>query len=179
MAKKWSKTEIDYLMANYTVLGNKAIGDVIGRSAASVKRYMYSNGIRRTLEQLHIIRSELSKRPNSSHFKKGNVPHNSNYNGHERITKDGYVEIRVSKGDYRLKHRIEWENKYGEVPSGYCLKCKSGDITDTSPENWKLITRIENMIRNSKYQYPEEFIPSVVLVNQLKTKINSIEDGIK
>lgn len=177
MARRWTDDEISYVMENYTIKGNKAIGKVIGRTGASVKRYMYSNNIKRTAEQISKIRSELSKRINSSHFKKGHVPHNANYDGHERLTKDGYVEIRVSKGNYVLKHRFEWELVNGKVPEGYCLKCKTDDITNTSPCNWKLITRIENMVRNSKYVYPEEFIPTIVLVNQLKNKIKNIENG--
>lgn len=179
MAKRWSKEEINYLMQNYKTLSNIELGEVINRGPRAVKDYMIDNGIKRSKIELFNIRSRLAKRFNSSHFKKGHVPHNANYDGHERITKDGYIEIRVVKGEYQLKHRVEWELLHGKVPDGYCLKCKSEDIKNTDPSNWKLITRIENMIRNSKYQYPEEFIPTVVLVNQLKNKINTTENGFK
>lgn len=107
-------------------------------------------------------------------FKKGNLPHNTNYNGHERITKDGYVEIRIKKGTYKLKHLYLWEQVNGKLPKGHCLSCLDGNKLNTNPSNWKLITRIENMYHNSRVNYPKEVIPSLVMVKQLENKLNNL-----
>ena len=110
-------------------------------------------------------------------FKKGNKPHNTRYNGHERVTKDGYIEVRISENNYKLKHLYNWEQLHGKLPKGHCLKCIDGNKNNTDPDNWNLITRTENMLRNSKHNYPEKIIPSMVLMNQINKKINTLQDG--
>ncbi|AVX04279.1 hypothetical protein MXMO3_01754 [Maritalea myrionectae] len=82
-------------------------------------------------------------------FKKGHKPHNTNYLGHERVSKEGYVEISVDEVNphtgferrYVLKHRWLWEKKHGSVPKGKALKCLDGDKTNCDPSNWEAIPR--------------------------------------
>jgi hypothetical protein len=82
-------------------------------------------------------------------FKKGHVPHNQNYIGHERINHEGYVEISVAKPNpytkadrhYVTKHRLLWEEINGPVPEGHVLKCLDGDKQNTDPKNWLAIPR--------------------------------------
>ena len=82
-------------------------------------------------------------------FKPGNLPHNTRYAGHERICRDGYVEISVEETNphtgferrYVQKHRWLWEQANGPVPEGHCLKCLDGDKTNTDPNNWVCIPR--------------------------------------
>ena len=82
-------------------------------------------------------------------FKKGGVPPNTKYLGHERISKDGYIEISVAQRNphtgyerrYVLKHKYLWEKENGPVPAGMCLKCKDGNRLNTDPSNWMLIHR--------------------------------------
>lgn len=82
-------------------------------------------------------------------FKKGNLPHNAKYLGHERVTVDGYVEVSVAETNphtgferrYVLKHVKLWEEKNGPIPDGYCLKCLNGNRQNTDPENWEAIPR--------------------------------------
>ncbi|HEY9219520.1 MAG TPA: HNH endonuclease signature motif containing protein [Phenylobacterium sp.] len=82
-------------------------------------------------------------------FKKGNKPHNTRWAGHERVSKDGYVEISVEETNpytgferrYILKHVWCWEKANGPIPEGYCLKALDGDRSNTDPANWELIPR--------------------------------------
>jgi hypothetical protein len=82
-------------------------------------------------------------------FRKGQLPHNTKYAGHERVSKDGYVEISVAEINphtgfarrYVLKHRWLWERKHGSVPDGMCLKCLTADRTNIDPGNWELVPR--------------------------------------
>lgn len=82
-------------------------------------------------------------------FKKGQRPHNTKHLGHERITKDGYIEISVAETDphtgferrYVQKHRWLWEKVNGPVPEGMVLKCLNADKTNTDPKNWEAIPR--------------------------------------
>ena len=129
------------------------------------------------LRQYEFMSPESIEKTKKTRFKKGNVPPNTKYDGHERVTKDGYIEQRVTKGVYRLKHILEWEKINGRLPDGHCLKCQDGDLKNTSPKNWKLISREENMFRNSFMNYQDELIPSLVLENKLKKTIKTLEDG--
>ncbi len=82
-------------------------------------------------------------------FKKGNLPHNTRYLGHERVTKDGYVQVSIAEANphtgferrYVLKHVHEWEALNGPVPPGMCLKSRDGNRQNTDPANWEPIDR--------------------------------------
>lgn len=118
-------------------------------------------------------------------FKKEQMPVNYKPIGSERITKDGYVEVKVKDPNkWDLKHRIEWEKVNGKIPAGMIvvLKDKDGDKTDCRPELWELITRAENMQRNSYHNYGPEIAKTFqalgVLTRQInKTKRNGKENN--
>ncbi len=53
-------------------------------------------------------------------IKKGNIPKNVKPLFSERISKDGYIEIKVfennhPKSNYVLKHRWEWQNYNSQI----------------------------------------------------------------
>lgn len=88
--------------------------------------------------------------PNSAktQFKKGQLPHNTKFEGHERISpKDGYVLISIKQENphtgferrYVLKHKYLWENENGPVPEGHFLKCLDGNRANCKPENWECL----------------------------------------
>nr|WP_281411235.1 HNH endonuclease [Rhizobium sp. BK316] len=82
-------------------------------------------------------------------FKRGQLPHNTKFLGHERLSKDGYIEISVDEENlhtgyerrYVLKHLYLWEKANGAVPDGMCLKAADGNRQNTDPANWILIPR--------------------------------------
>lgn len=108
-------------------------------------------------------------------FKKGQLPHNTNYDGHVRISKDGYQEIRIRQGKYRLLHLVNWEKVHGKLPKGHCLWNLDGDKLNTDPSNWELISRAENMRRNTIQRYPDEIKSVIRLKSKLIKKIKSYE----
>lgn len=91
------------------------------------------------------------RHPNAqrTQFKKGQLPHNTKYLGHERVNVDGYVEISVDQENphtgyerrYVHKHVWLWEQANGPVPDGHVLKCLDTDKTNTDPSNWEAIPR--------------------------------------
>lgn len=82
-------------------------------------------------------------------FSKGNEPHNTRYLGHERVSKDGYVEVSIAETNphtgysrrYVLKHRHEWEKINGPVPEDHALKCLDGNRLNCDPSNWEPVHR--------------------------------------
>ena len=89
--------------------------------------------------------------PNSAKnwFRKGQRPHNTKWEGHENVRKDGYVWISVRQRNqhtgferrYVLKHKWLWERENGPLPKGYALKCLDGNRRNTDPDNWVAIPR--------------------------------------
>jgi hypothetical protein len=123
--------------------------------------------------------------PNSARtqFKKGNLPHNTNYLYHERVSKDGYVEISVDQTNphtgferrYVLKHRWLWEQKHGPVPEGMCLKCQR-DRLNTDPANWQLVPRALLPRLNGRFgrgydAAPNDLKPTILAVAKLEHQV--------
>lgn len=120
-------------------------------------------------------------------FKKGQQPHNTNYLGHERVSKDGYVEISIAETNphtgferrYVLKHRHLWEQANGPLPKGMALKCK-GDRLNTDPSNWELIPRallprLNGGRHKTRIAYdaaPTELKPTLMAVAKLEQGIH-------
>lgn len=128
---------------------------------------------------------EGGNHPNTrrTQFRKGALPHNTKYIGHERVSKDGYVEISIAQINphtgfsrrYVLKHRWEWEKRNGPVAQGMVLKCLDGDKTNTAPENWELIPRAAlpflNGHRGFDYdQLSPELRPYALAIAKLRAK---------
>lgn len=126
-------------------------------------------------------------RASETHFKKGGLPHNTNYLGHERVSKDGYVEISIAEANphtgferrYVLKHRHLWEAANGPIPEGMALKCKS-DRLNTDPANWELIPRallprLNGGRRKTRLAYdaaPVELKPTLMAMAKLEHGIH-------
>ena len=104
-------------------------------------------------------------------FKKGSTPHNTKYDGHERITDEGYIMIRIKKGHYVLKHRHVWETEHGPIPKDHILTFIDGNKQNTSLANLELITRSEGMARNTIARYPD-LRSSLQALSKLKKLIN-------
>lgn len=195
----FSEKESQFITDNYLAIPVKTMATILGRSGTGINSRMKQLGLvipeeiikqrkkesrfnkghipkNKGKKQSDYMTSEAIEKTKPTRFKKGQSPHNTNYNGHERITKDGYIEIRIKKGKYRLKHLHEWEKLNGKLPKGYCLRSKDDNKLNTAPDNWELITRAQNMILNSGHNLPTELKKTIRLKNKLvktiKEKIN-------
>lgn len=114
-------------------------------------------------------------------FRKGGLPHNTKFLGHERIGKDGYVEISVDEVNphtgyerrYVLKHRWLWEKANGPVPDGYYLKCLDGNRLNTDPSNWECLPRetLPYLNGHRGFDYESacpEVRPTIIVVAKLR-----------
>jgi hypothetical protein len=110
-------------------------------------------------------------------FKPGQLPHNHNPIGHERLTRDGYTErkmtdTRVTKVDYVAVHRLVWMAAHGPVPKGCAICFKDGNPQNVAIENLELLTRAELMRRNTRHNLPPEVNQCIQLRIALLRKIN-------
>ena len=79
-------------------------------------------------------------------FKKGHTPANHKPVDSERISKDGYIEIKVAEPNkWMLKHRFIWEKKNGPLPKGMIIRFLDGNKLNCNIENMVLVSRAEHI----------------------------------
>ena len=182
----------------------KTLANKIGVSGGRVKRFLNKNNLvipkeliaqrkkesqlkkgntpfNKGMKQSDYMTSEVIERTKKTRFKKGNKPHNTRKDGAISFRKDKsgytYANVRINEGVWKPLHRVLWENTNGSIPKDSVVIFKDGNTMNIEIENLELITRAENMLRNSKHKYPKETIPSMVLIKKLELKLKSIQNG--
>lgn len=112
---------------------------------------------------------ELYEKCKPTMFEKGNIPKNSREIGSERITKDGYTEIKIADPDvWKLKHRLIYEKYYGEIPAGYSVIFGDGDKQNCNIDNLILVSRSELLLMNRNKLIKNDSVLTKVGVNIAK-----------
>lgn len=197
--RELTKAEEQKIRDEYLVKPVKRIASELGISGGRVNNFLKRNDLKipkhiieerkrqsqfskgmksynKGMKQEDYMTPEAIERTKATRFKKGNVPHNTKWDGAERISKDGYVEVRVKMGVYKFKHIIVWESHHGPVPDGFIVTFKDGDRSNFDINNLTAISMQENMLCNSKMNYPKEVIPSMALVARINKKIKQIDN---
>lgn len=93
----------------------------------------------------------------ATRFKKGNLPHNTKFDGAIRIQPDksgrSYKYIRISKGNWMPLHRYIWMQVYGD-PASNIVRFKDGNTMNCDIENLTLISRGQNAALNCLIRKP-------------------------
>lgn len=115
---------------------------------------------------------------NSGSFKKGQQPVSQKPIGYERISRDGYIEIKIAetnpytghKTRFKQKHVVIWEEAHGPIPKGLNLRFLDGNKQNCSLDNLELITRAEHLHLNriGYNQVPDEFKPTMRTVAKIE-----------
>lgn len=124
-------------------------------SFARIRGAMHNRGMTNGLD-CKFQPGEVSHRPpkgvrysRGTEFKKGNRPVNWKPVGSERITKDGYLEVKIAEPrTWRAKHLVEWEKANGPVPAGCAVMFADGNKQDISLDNLVLVTRKQLAVLN-------------------------------
>lgn len=110
--------------------------------------------------QADFMSPEAIERTRATRFQKGQLPHNAADLpiGAERVTKDGYVEVKVADrpagernchDNWVPKHRLVWERANGrEQPKGTKVIFCDGDRGNLDPGNLLLVTDAELAVMN-------------------------------
>ncbi|MGN6383695.1 MAG: HNH endonuclease signature motif containing protein [Dyella sp.] len=122
-------------------------------------------------------------------FKKGKPTEAArNYQpiGTERISKDGYLERKVTDDHpvparrWVAVHRLVWEAANGPIPAGHAVVFRKGMRTalpnEITKERLELVTRAELMRRNTIHRYPAELKQTIRLVGRLRRAIEDKAD---
>lgn len=118
-------------------------------------------------------------------FKKGHKRNQECPIGSTRITKDGYVEIKVrnrtkTQSGYVLLHREVWKQHHGKYPPrNRPVIFINGDKQDCRIENLKLISRAKLMKMNTIHNLPQDLKQLIGMRIVLKRKIEGTYYGRK
>lgn len=95
---------------------------------------------------------EKIEKTKATRFKKGIVPHNTVPIGFERISKDGYIEVKYKEDNcrtnFKLKHHLVYEENFGKIPEGCVVYFLDGNKRNFSPENLKIKSKKQNLLDN-------------------------------
>lgn len=203
----WQQWELDLLIQEFPDNYTYHIANRLNRKYASVATKAYNMGLKKSAafkamesvkqgERLKIVGEknrlkkgnvphnkgkkmpdEAKRKMMATMFKPKHLPHNTKYDGHERIDKEGYTWIRVKKGKFRLKHRLIWEQANGKIPPNMVIIFKDRNSQHITLENLEMITTKENMLRNAIHRFPKELITVIRLNQKLKNKINATQQN--
>lgn len=121
---------------------------------------------------------ELIKKIKVSQFKKGNIPKNHKEIYSERITKDGYIEVKIAEPNvWKLKHRYVWEQAHGKVPKGSVIRFLDGNKQNCNIDNLVLISRKEHIetIRNGFVSENPEITKAVINIAKLNVAVKEAD----
>ena len=108
-------------------------------------------------------------------FPPGHVPFNNKpmYSISVRADSGGipYKFIKIRPQYWELLHRYMWMEAHGPIPKNMVVIFKDGNSLNCQLSNLDMITRQENMLRNSSNNVPEHLKEVVKLKNKLTKKI--------
>lgn len=103
--------------------------------------------------------------------------------GTERLSKDGYVERKVTDDPslvparrWKGVHIITWEAAHGPVPRGHCVAFIDGDKAHIALDNLECITHVERMRRNTIHRYPPALKQVIRLAGKLNRRIEAAHE---
>lgn len=109
------------------------------------------------------LTSDQYKMAQPTMFKPGIIPHNTLPVGTELVLPDGYVWVKINNiprakknVNWRQKHRLLWEQNYGEIPEGYLVIFKDGDRRNFDLDNLACISKQVNLQLSRKHMRYED-----------------------
>ena len=199
----WTEQEIKFLKDNYSEMKTADIATIMNRPLGGVNGKAHTLGLKKSksyMDKILAIESAKLKELGKTYqfktgnkpynygqnmstllyencqktmFKKGRKPHNTRKEGEESKSKDGYTYVKISDNDWRLKHRVIWEKVNGPIPDDQIVVFKDNNQLNFDINNLELISKSENMLRNTIRQYPEPIQQIIKLNNKLKKQINA------
>lgn len=198
--KVWSSKKQEKLIALYPNHTNQEIASLLGSTESAVggrafklklrkspefmlehsskgffpKGHQPANKGRKQTEYMSTTQIEKTKK---TRFKKGHIPKNHKPIGYERITRDGYIEVKTTEPNvFELKHRLIWTKHNGAIPSDCVIRFRDGNKLNVDISNLYLVSKSENMIFNTIHRYPPELKKAIRAYGKLKKTIIKYEE---
>lgn len=209
--RPWQQWELDLLRTQYADTPTHNLARSIGRSESAVYGRAATLGFKKSEVYLagpdacrlrrgdnvgaarrylpgHVPANKGLRRPGfapgrmaQTQFKPGARPHTWKPIGTTRLSKDGYLQRKVSDTGYPPRdwvgeHILIWQQAHGPVPKGFAVAFKDGNKAHLDLDNFELISRRELMRRNTIHKYPPELAEVIRLGASLKRQIRKIDE---
>lgn len=171
---RYSEEQKKFIIDNYYGKYSKELADMFNKqfntniTAKEIKSYRKNHKLNSGLsgqfkkghvthnkgkKQTEYMSKEAIEKTKATRFKKGNIPQNHRDIGEERISKDGYIYIKVRDGclndNWELKHRYIYKQHYGEIPDGYNVMFADKNKRNFDIDNLILVSKSEDLIMNN------------------------------
>lgn len=171
---RYSEEQKKFIIDNYYGKYSKELADIFNKqfntniTAKEIKNYRKNHKLNSGLtgrfkkghvthnkgkKQTEYMSKEAIEKTKATRFKKGNIPQNHRDIGEERISKDGYIYIKVRDGclndNWELKHRYIYKQHYGEIPNGYNVMFADKNKRNFDIDNLILVSKSEDLIMNN------------------------------
>lgn len=192
----WSEERKSKLIELYPEHTNKEIAEILGVSESSVSIQAFDLRLFKS-EDFHrrkregtqyrkgntptnkgkkwneFMSHEGQQNSRKTTFKKGHTPKNHKPVGYQRITIDGYIEVKTQEPNvFKLKHRLIWEEHNGQIPKGYNIQFRDRNPLNCTIENLYMISRSKQINENTIMRYPESLRTAIKRVSKIKKLIN-------
>jgi len=157
-------------------------GNVIREVGRKTRFKKGSTPVNKEKKQVEFMTSEGIERSKQTRFKKGNKPHNTKSDRFS-VRKDSkgklYVFYKIEDGVWVHYHRYLYEQHHGEIPKGMVIRFKDGNFMNLDLNNLEMVSRKENMVRNSIHNLPPEIKELKLLIKTLNCRINKKSKQLK
>lgn len=170
-----------------------------GRTIYEISEELRKHGIYRKPAQVRYRKKYLgitsgqvqrpSEKSKATQFKPGSLPHNTKPIGYERLSRDGYIEVKVKmrpsnpkcNDNFVPKHKLVWEAANGPVPEGCIVVFKDGNKQNITLENLACITRKQNAVLNHAHircDNPDAFEACLAMAD-IKSAVSKCKKEVK
>lgn len=188
---------VDYIRAHYKGCGNAEMAERLNAEFGTsytakqinsyYKNHRLHSGITGRFEKGHVPANKGKKGWCASgcektQFTKGNLPASTKPIGYERVSKDGYIEVKIkmrpSRSDcndnFVAKHRLIWEQAYGHIPKGYVVIFKDGDKRNFDLSNLALVSMAERleMTRRGLFSGDPALTETGIMIAKVRTAMH-------
>lgn len=122
-------------------------------------------------------------------FPKGHLPATTKPIGYERVTRDGYTEVKVRmrpsrpncNDNFAPKHRLIWEATHGPIPPGHVIIFKDGNPQNFDLDNLAMVTKAERLVmaRKGLFSSDPKLTETGIAIAKVKTAIYDKRKGKK
>ena len=179
MADLYTAAEVLFLKDNFASMPIAEIAEELGRTESGILGKAKKLKLRRPhngqFKKGNVPANKGKKFPgqiNRTCFKKGNLPHNTLPVGTIITDHYGYLKKKLAHKKWEFLHRLVWIENNGPIPEGMLITFKDGSSLNCSIENLEMIDTVENVLRNSVKQEPEELQEVSYLTRKLNMEIN-------
>jgi len=193
--------EYNFIKENYPAMGMKQLAAKLNRCNSFISHAIHQMGMT-DIVKANIIASRIALGSTPANkgkkiteymspeaiaataknrFKKGHTPGNTLHNGAITLRvksnncKEKYYFIRLSLGKWDLLHRHLYRQHYGDIPKGYVVAFKDGNSLNCEIDNLELLTRKQNMLRNSIMNLDPAIRTNNFLIKKIQQKIDNYE----